>query len=304
MKEKPAVKETSSMTPETDANFSQQRRNLVTGMLGGLAAAGTGLLSFGTAQAATEEKPLAGKVAIVTGARNNFGRAFSIALAQLGANVLVHYHREETLSEAQETASLVEAEGVKAALAVGDLGQAQNVTAMFDTAAQEFGRIDILVSNAGAIVKRPIAEITDEEFERLMNVNTRANFLCIREAARRLEDNGRIIFTGTSLLAGAAPGYAAYAGTKAPVEEFTRMVTREIGSRGITVNTVNPGPFNTPFFHSAETPESTEFASNLSVAGRLGEIPDLVPLVAFLASPAAQWITGQSIWINGGYLTR
>ncbi len=287
--------------------FSAQRRAVVTGMLGGLAAVGTGLLGSAAAQAQSQpatEKPLRGKVAVVTGARNNFGRAFAVALAKGGANVLIHYHREESLTEAKETERLVQTEGVKTALAVGDLGQAQIVKAMFDTAVREFGKVDIVISNAGAIIKKPVAQITDADFEKLMNVNTRANFLVAREAARRLADNGRLIFTGTSLLAGAAPGYGAYSGTKAIVEELTRMMCKELGTRGITVNSINPGAVNTPFFASAETPESTRFAASLSVAGRLGEIPDLVPLISFIASPSAQWINGQSLWINGGYLTR
>ncbi|MBE9141277.1 SDR family oxidoreductase [Nodosilinea sp. LEGE 07088] len=251
-----------------------------------------------------ESRALTGKVAIVTGARANLGRAFALAFARQGADVVVHYHRAETIGEAEETARLVREQGSRAALAQGDLGQATNVKQMFDVAFNEFGRVDILVNNAGAIVKKPIADVTDEDLEQMININTRGNFLCTREAARRLADNGRIINIATSLLAGAAPNYAAYAGSKAIVEEMTRMGARELGGRGITVNSVAPGPVDTPFFHSMETPQTTEFAANLAVARRLGMVSDIVPLVEFLALPSAQWITGQTIWINGGYLTR
>lgn len=255
-------------------------------------------------EASNSKRELTGKVAIVTGARANFGRAFAEALAKHGADVVVHYHRAETQDQAEETARMVEAQGARAALVQGDLGQVETVMQTFDTAFENFGRLDIVINNAGAIVKKPIVEVTDEDLEEMININTRGTFLCMREAARRISDNGRIINIGTSLLAGAAPNYAAYAGTKATMEEITRMGARELGGRGITVNTISPGPFDTPFFHSQETPESTQFASNLSVAGRLGQISDLVPLVEFLASPGSQWITGQTIWINGGYLTR
>ena len=153
-------------------------------------------------------------------------------------------------------------------------------------------------------IKKPMAEVTDEDLERMININTRGTYYCMREAARRIADNGRVINIGTSLLSGMAPNYSAYAGTKSIMEEVTRAGARELGDRGITVNTISPGPFNTPFFHSQENPESTRYATNLSVAGRLGEIGDLVPLVEFLASPGSQWINGQTIWINGGYLTR
>lgn len=250
------------------------------------------------------ERQLSGKVAIVTGARANLGRGFAVALARQGADIVVHYHRRETLAEAEETARLVQEQGSRAALVQGDLGQSEAVKRLFDTAFESFGRADILINNAGAIVKKPIAEVTDEDLERMININTRGNFLCMREAARRLADNGRIIHIATSLLAGAAPNYAAYAGSKAIVEEMTRMGARELGGRGITVNSVSPGPVNTPFFHRMETPQTTEFAANLSVARRLGEVSDIVPLVEFLALPGSQWITGQTIWINGGYLTR
>lgn len=278
----------------------------VTGLAGSIAA-GRAVAQNSQSQPtalSNSERQLEGKVAIVTGARANLGRGFAEALARHGANVVVHYHRESTKNQAEETARLVDAQGAKAALVQGDLGQAETVKRTFDTAFDNFGRLDIVVNNAGAIVKKPMAEVTDEDLERMININTRGTFYCMREAARRIADNGRIINIGTSLLAGMAPNYSAYAGTKSTMEEVTRMGARELGDRGITVNTISPGPVDTPFFHSQETPETTRFASNLAVAGRLGQISDIVPLVEFLALPSSQWITGQTIWINGGYLTR
>lgn len=292
--------------------MNTNRRNFI-GALGASGLAGAFAVQQAMAQDSAESettpvlnsnRELEGKVAIVTGARANLGRGFAEALARHGANVVVHYHRESTRNEAEETASLVEAQGAKAALASGDLGNAEVVKQTFDTAFENFGQLDIVVNNAGAIIKKPMAEVTDEDLERMININTRGTFYCTREAARRISDNGRIINIGTSLLAGMAPNYAAYAGTKATMEEITRMGARELGDRGITVNTISPGPIDTPFFHSQETPETTRFASSLAVAGRLGKISDVVPLVEFLALPSSQWITGQTIWINGGYLTR
>ncbi|MGL5002668.1 MAG: SDR family oxidoreductase, partial [Casimicrobium sp.] len=256
------------------------------------------------AGAATTDNPLKGKAAIVTGARNNQGRAYAAALAAMGADVVVHYHRAETKDQAEETARLVRAQGVKAVLVQGDLGDLANVKKVFDAAQSNFGRIDILVNTVGYIVKKPMAEITEADYERSQRANTKAILFTMQEAARRMNDNGRIINIGTSLTAGAAPGYSLYAGTKAPGEEFTRMLSKEIGKRGITVNNVAPGPLDNPFFHQAENPQSVAFATNLSVSGRLGNESDITPVVAFLAGPQSQWVNGQTLFVNGGYLTR
>lgn len=282
------------------------RRNMIRGAAAA-AAAGAAAAAFSGASASASESgalPLNGKVAIVTGARNNLGRGFAERLAQMGADVVVHYHREETRSEAEETASLVRAAGRRAALISGDLGDSGNVAAVFNLAESEFRGADILVHTCGSIIKKPVAEVSDAEFENLVNDNTKTTFYAMREAARRLRDNGRIIAVGTSLTAGAAPGYAAYGGTKAPVEEFTRMLAKELGARRITVNNVAPGPLDTPFFHAAETEQSAAYASRLAPEGRLGTVADVVPAVAALALPEGQWTNGQTVFVNGGYLTR
>ncbi|MEM7489700.1 MAG: SDR family oxidoreductase [Pseudomonadota bacterium] len=278
------------------------RRAMIRGL--GLAAAGAAAAGTAARAQTAATAPLAGKVAIVTGARNNLGRGFAERLAQMGADVVVHYHRAETRAEAEETASLVRAAGRRAALVQGDLGDSANVAALFDRAEAEFGGADILVHTAGRIIKKPVAEFTDSEFEELLNDNTKTTFYAMREAARRLRNDGRIIAIGTSLTAGAAPGYAAYGGTKAPVEEFTRMLAKELGERRITVNNVAPGPIDTPFFHAAETPQSVAYASGLAAEGRLGTVADVVPAVAALALPEGQWTNGQTVFVNGGYLTR
>jgi NAD(P)-dependent dehydrogenase (short-subunit alcohol dehydrogenase family) len=126
----------------------------------------------------------------------------------------------------------------------------------------------------------------------------------MQEAARRLGDGGRIINMGTTILGATIPGYAVYAGAKAPLEAFTRALAKEIGGRGITVNVVAPGPIDTPFYHGAETPESEARAVTASVGGRLGRVDDVVPLIEFLASPQSGWITAQTLFVNGGYLAR
>jgi NAD(P)-dependent dehydrogenase (short-subunit alcohol dehydrogenase family) len=252
----------------------------------------------------TTARELTGKVAIVTGARNNLGRAFAVALARMGADVLVHYHRAETRKEADETARLVRAHRVKAVLVDGDLSVVANVRRMFDTAKKDLGRVDIVVNNAGYIRKKPIAEITEAEFERAVGINTRGLFYCMQEAARRIADNGRVINIGTSLLGATTGMYGAYAGTKAPVEQFTRALAKELGARGITVNTIAPGAVDTPFFHGEETPQSVEYVKKSHVAGRLATVDEIVGTLEFLASSRAQWVSAQTIFVNNGYLAR
>lgn len=275
------------------------------GAITGLGALGLGATAASASNVSVQSGDvLAGKVAIVTGARNNMGRAFSVALAEMGANVVVHYHRKETRAEAEETAHLVRKTGQQAALVAGDLGDPAVATALYDVAETEFGGADVAVHTAGRIIKKSVADFTDAEYFQLVNDNTNTMFFSMREAARRLRDQGRIINIGTSLTAGTAPQYAVYGGTKAPVEEFSRMLTRELGPKGITVNTIAPGPIDTPFFHGQETPQSAAYAANLSVEGRLGNISDLIPLLNFLAGPESQWVNGQTLFVNGGYLTR
>jgi NAD(P)-dependent dehydrogenase (short-subunit alcohol dehydrogenase family) len=186
----------------------------------------------------------------------------------------------------------------------GDMADPKVAQATFDAAQSAYGKVDIVVNTVGYIVKKPFAQLSDADYERSERANVRSLFNVFRQAAQRLADNGRLIHIGTSLTAGTAPGYALYAGTKAPCEEFTRMLAREVGRRGITINSIAPGPLDNTFFHAAETPESARFAANLSVVGRLGRENDITPLVAFLAQPDSQWVTGQTLWVNGGYLTR
>jgi NAD(P)-dependent dehydrogenase (short-subunit alcohol dehydrogenase family) len=290
-----------------NATPSSSRRHLLGGLagLGGLAA--TGIAAAAQASPASpigNAKPLAGKVVLVTGARNNQGRAFAVALAAMGADVMLHFHRSASAAENAETVRLVKAAGARVAQAIGDLGELQTVRDLFGTALRELGRVDVVVNTVGLIIKKPFVEFTEADYERSQRANTKAAFFVMQEAARHIRDGGRIIQIGTSLTVGAAPGYALYGGTKAPAEEFTRMLAKEIGRRGVTVNYIGPGPLDNSFFHAAETPQSAAYAANLSVAGRLGRAEDVTPVVEFLASPQSQWVTGQMLWVNGGYLTR
>lgn len=250
------------------------------------------------------KKELSGKVVIITGAARNMGRAFAVHLAQKGANVVIHYHNEKSKADARETAGLVEASGSKAGIFEGDLSNTGLVKKLFAYAMDTFGRVDIVINNAGLVIKKSFLDITEDDFDRSFGTNARAAFFVMQEAASVLSDNGRIINMGTTILGATIPYYAVYAGAKAPLEDFTRSLAKEIGHRGITVNVVAPGPIDTAFYHGAETRQSEERAAQASVAQRLGKVEDIVPVIGFLASPDAQWVTAQTIFVNGGYLAR
>lgn len=251
-----------------------------------------------------QKKELGGKVALITGAARNMGRAFAVQLARAGARIAVHYHGPASKADAMDTMEAVVQTGSEAILLEGDLREAAVVKNLFDQTLLAFGQIDIVINNAGKVIKKPMVEITEQEFNESFDINTRAAFFVMQQAARTLADNGRIINMGTTILGATIPHYAVYAGSKAPLEDFSRALAKEIGQRGITVNVVAPGPIDTTFLRDSETPESIQYVSQASVAKRLGQIDDIAPLITFLASPAAQWITGQTLFINGGFLAR
>ena len=244
------------------------------------------------------------RVAIVTGAARNLGRAYALGLAEDGASVVVHYNSDSSRTDAEITVKTIVDRGGNAILVQADLTIAAEVDALFDAATASFGGVDILVNNAGMILKKPLADVTEAEFDRIFEVNTKSVFLTLRAAARQIRDGGRIVNLGTTLLAATTGYYGVYAGSKAPLEDFTRALAIELGGRGITVNTVAPGPVDTSFFHGAETPESVAYLSHASVTGALGTIEQIAPTIRFLVSAEAQWITAQTIFVNGGFVAR
>ncbi|KAG0232597.1 hypothetical protein BGW42_008111 [Actinomortierella wolfii] len=248
------------------------------------------------------QQDLVGKVAFVTGSAKNLGKELAIGLAKRGADVVIHHRRDN--EQAEQTAQAIQALGREVLILQGDLRSVATIEGFFKKILERFGHIDIVVNNAGAILKKNIADVTEEEFDAIFDINAKATFFVMREAARHLADNGRIINIGTTLQALMTGQYSCYAGAKAAMDIFTRTLAKEIGSRGITVNLVAPGPLNTDLYHANETPQTTAFLSSLSPMNRLGDVEDIVPVVEFLASPAAKWINGQSIFVNGAVATR
>lgn len=198
--------------------------------------------------------------------------------------------------------------GADAIAAQGDLGVPANVTNLFDEAIRAFGGVDIAVNTTGMVIKKPIVECTEEDYDKIFAVNSKAAFFFIQEAGKKLNDGGNICTIVSSLLAAYTPFYAIYPGSKAPVEHYTRAASKEFGERGISVNAVGPGPMDTPFFYPAESKESAAYhATAAALSGQtksgLTEIGDIAPIIRFLATEG-WWITGQTIFANGGYTTR
>lgn len=246
---------------------------------------------------------LSGKTVLVGAGAKNLGGLISTTVARDGANVVIHYHSDATAEDARRTAEAVDAVGGEALTVQGDLTEVSEVERLFTAAKDHFGGIDVAINTAGMVLRKPIVETTEEEYDRMFAVNSKAAYFFIREAGRHLNDNGKVITVVTALLAAFTDGYSTYAGAKAPVEHFTRAAAKEFAERGISVNNVAPGPMDTPFFYGQETPERVEFHKSQALGNGLTKMEDIVPLVTFLATDG-WWVTGQTIFANGGYTTR
>jgi 3-oxoacyl-[acyl-carrier protein] reductase len=171
---------------------------------------------------------------------------------------------------------------------------------LFDAAIERFDRVDILVNNAAVLLSRNISDITDDEFDRVMSVNSKGVFYMLREAATRLADGGRVISMSSTVTRLMLANYGAYAASKGAVEQLTRVFAKEVGKRGITANIVSPGPVNTEMFISGKSEETIKRMANMSFQGRVGEPEDIARVVLFLVSDEAGWMTGQNISVSGG----
>lgn len=177
------------------------------------------------------------------------------------------------------------------------------MAALFEEARERFGGVDVAVNTIGKVLRKPIVETTEEEYDDMFAINAKSAYFFIKEAGKHLNDNGRLITIVTSLLAAFTDGYSTYAGGKAPVEHFTRAAAKEFGARQISVNAIGPGPIDTPFFYPQETPERVEFHKSMAMNNDLTKIGDIAPIVKFLATEG-WWITRQPLFANGGYTTR
>ncbi|WP_262017061.1 SDR family oxidoreductase [Serratia liquefaciens] len=240
------------------------------------------------------------QVAIVTGASRGIGAAIAERLAADGFTVIVNYSGNQALAD--ELVRKIEQSGGQALSARADVSDAAAVAQLFDRAEQAFGGVDILVNNAGVIALAPVAEMSDADVDRLIDINLKGTFNTLREAAKRLRDNGRIINFSSSVVGLLQPSYGMYAASKAAVEALTSVLAKELRGRNITVNAIAPGPTATGLFLDGKTPELIDRLAKMAPLERLGQPQDIAAAVSFLAGADGAWINGQTLRANGGII--
>jgi 3-oxoacyl-[acyl-carrier protein] reductase len=240
------------------------------------------------------------KVAIVTGASRGIGSAIAKRLAGDGFAVVVNYAGRS--AEAETLVKQIEEAGGKAISVQADVSDARAVERMFDAAEAAYGRIDLLVNNAGIMKLAALAESDDTLFDSQIAINLKGSFNTLRQAAKRLRNGGRIINLSSSVVGLYQPSYAVYAATKAGVEAMTHVLAKELRGRNITVNAVAPGPTATALFLEGKPQQVIEHLTKLAPLERLGQPEDIANTVAFLAGPDGAWINGQVLRANGGII--
>lgn len=250
-----------------------------------------------------------GKSVLIAGGAKNLGSLLAEDLAQQGARaVAIHFNSASTSAAAEKTLAAIHAAGSRGFAFQADLTTASSMEKLFADAKAAMGSVDIAVNTVGKVLKKPMVDISEPEFDEMSAVNSKCAFFFLKEAGKHVSDNGKVCTLVTSLLGAYTPFYSAYAGAKAPVEHYTRAASKEFGARGISVTAIGPGPMDTPFFYPAEGADAVAYhktAAALSPFSKIGltDIEDIVPWIRFLVSDG-WWMTGQTILVNGGYTTK
>ncbi|KWX77877.1 SDR family oxidoreductase [Paenibacillus jilunlii] len=243
---------------------------------------------------------LQGKVAIVTGSSRGIGRSVAERLAQEGASVVINY--SSSPKQAEEVVQGIQAQGGTAAALQADISKPAQIEQLYKDTKALFGKIDIVVNNAGIMINSLIGEATEEQFDKQFAINVKGTYFSCQQAFFHLEQGGRIINFSTSVNGQMFPAYSIYAGTKGAVEQFTRQLAKEFGSKGITINAVAPGPVATDLFLEGKSEAQLEGLKKSNAFGRLGQPEDIAGVVSFLAAEQSGWITGQTLRVNGGFI--
>lgn len=246
---------------------------------------------------------LTGKIALVTGASRGIGRAIAIALAEQGARIIVHYHQAGDAADG--LASEIRAQGGEAWTVAADLSAADGASVLAHAVKAivrdaSAGGLDILVNNAGVGLRARIADVREEDFDRVLQVNLKTPFFLIQQLLPVLRDGGRIINVSSMGTRAAYPEMSVYAPSKGGLEALTLLLAAELSPRNITVNAVLPGATATDLNQRARDPETAKVIAQTVALGRVGQPDDIADIVTFLASNAGRWVTGQNIDATGG----
>jgi 3-oxoacyl-[acyl-carrier protein] reductase len=242
-------------------------------------------------------KSLEGRVALITGGSRGIGAAIAKRLAADGANVAITYTKGA--DAAASVVKEIERAGGNAIAIQADATDADASQAAVEKTVSTFGQLDVLVNNAGTAIPKSFEETTLEELDRMIDINVRGTFIATQAALKHIKNGGRIIMIGSCVgERNMTPGLAAYAATKGAVKMFTQGLSREVGSRGITVNNIQPGPIDTELNPAAGDWAAPQKA--LTVLNRYGTVDEVAALVAFVAGPEASYITGANLTIDGG----
>lgn len=247
---------------------------------------------------------LKGQVALITGASTGIGRATAEAMARQGARVGVNYHKSQAAAE--EAVKAIRAAGGEAMAIHADVTRSGDVQEMVAAVRKQWGRIDILVNNAGDLGgRRLLAEMTEEFWDQVMNLNLKSVYFCVKAVWEEMvaRKSGCIInLTSIAARSGGGPGVATYSAAKGGLLSYTKGLAKELAPHGVRVNSVSPGVILTPFHERHSTPEFMQKMVATIPMGRAGASEEVADVIVFLASPAARYITGETVEVNGGQL--
>ncbi|KAJ7622001.1 hypothetical protein DFH06DRAFT_1105351 [Mycena polygramma] len=246
---------------------------------------------------------LKGKIVVITGSSRSIGAAIAKHMGAEGAKVVVNY--VSNAKAADEVVSAITAANGSAVAVKADASTIAGGKHLLDEAVKAFGGVDILVLNAGIMGSKVLADVDEAFYDAHFATNVKGPLFLAKAAAPLLPaPGGRILFFSSSLTGASAitPNTLVYTATKGAVEQISRILAKDLGAKGITVNTVSPGPVDTPLFREGKPQGVIDMIAKLAPSGRLGEVDDIAPVVSFLASPAAQWVNGQNIRVNGGFV--
>lgn len=242
--------------------------------------------------------PLSGKVALITGGSKGIGRATALRLAADGAKVAINYSSDSAAAD-----ELVSKIGAKNSIAIkADAGSIPELEKLVECTVKEFGKIDILILNAGVMPMKDLESTTEADFDTTFSLNVKGPYFLTQKAAPHMAPGSHVIFFSTTLCAASSvtPNYLLYVSTKGAIEQMTRAISKDLARKDISVNCVAPGPTGTDLFYKGKPEAVLKMLASLNPHNRIGSPEDIADAVAFLASDNSRWVTGQVLRVNGG----